>query len=124
MNFILLIVLLAFSGNDIINPSIIGSWANEEDSKLFLEFTSSGGLIEEYGDVVKSRTQVSSRYFILERSQSCSKWENDEANQMYLKIENVKLGIADCFYLETLTENKLLLMNSNTGKILVFRKVQ
>ena len=103
-------------------PSIEGTWVSEKDPKLTWEFNTSGQLIEKYGDILKASPRTPSTYQILNSSQSCSNLVSDAPNQTYLKIINPELG-SFCYYLETLSDEFLVIINTDTGRMLIFNRL-
>ena len=103
-------------------PSIEGTWVSEKDPKLTWEFNASGQLIEKYGAVLKASQNKPSTYQILNHSQRCNSGTTDAPNQMYLKITDAELG-SFCYYFETLSEEVLVLIDSDTGRMLIFNRV-
>lgn len=122
MKCIILIILFVVSINNSLQPSIIGVWINEKDPKLTWEFNASGQLIEKYGTVLKASPLVPSTYQILSRSQSCSNGSTDAPDQTYLKITDPEFG-AFCYYLESLSNEVLVLIDADTGRMLIFNRV-
>jgi hypothetical protein len=96
----------------------VGIWINEEDPNLIWEFKGSGQLIEKYGKVEKTS---SSNYQILDSSQSCSSGSTDKPDEIYLKITGAELG-SFCYYLETLSEDVLVIFDSDSGRMLIFNR--
>jgi|GEM_PF-1905548 hypothetical protein len=123
MKNIILVILIVLSGYFDQSQSIIGSWQYEDDPKLTWVFTSSGELIEKYGDTIKVRPRLSSVYTLLNRSQSCSHLSTDSENEEYLKINDPNLGVYECYYLVTLSNEVLVLINTSSGKMLLFNRV-
>ncbi|MDF2157475.1 hypothetical protein [Algoriphagus sp. CAU 1675] len=104
-----------------VQPSIVGVWINEKDPKLTWEFNASGQLIEKYGEEFQALPRTPSTYQILDYSQSCSKYSTDSSDQKYLKITDPELG-SFCYYLETLSDEVLVIMKAGTGKMLIFNR--
>lgn len=117
MKVVLLFIFL-FTLNSCSGQSIVGIWINEKDPNLTWEFKSSGQLIEKYGEIPKPSSSI---YQILDRSQSCGDGATDAPDQIYLKIADTELG-SFCCYLETLSEEVLVIMNADTGKMLIFNR--
>jgi hypothetical protein len=113
-----LLILILLSLNSCTAPSIEGIWINETNPNLIWEFKGSGQLIEKYGDVEKTS---SSSYQILHSSQSCSSGTTDTPDEIYLKITDAELS-SFCYYLESLSEKVLVLIDSDTGRMLIFNK--
>ena len=103
-------------------PSIVGVWENEKDPKLTWEFNASGQLIEKYGDELKTSPSTPSTFQILDHSHRCHDGTTDLPDQLYLKITDVELG-SFCYYFETLSEEVLVLINADTGRMLIFNRV-
>jgi hypothetical protein len=122
MKYLLMIILWSVSINNSFQPSIIGVWVNEKDPKLTWEFNASGQLIEKYGEVLKASPRTPSTYQILNHSQRCNDGTTDVPNQMYLKVADAELG-SFCYYLETLSEEVLVIIDTDTGRMLIFNKV-
>ncbi len=118
MKFSLLLVFL-FQLISLGQPSLVGVWEDDKDPRLTWEFNASGQLIEKYGD--ESKTSPST-FQILDYSHRCNDGTTDLPEQLYLKITDVELG-SFCYYLETLSEEVLVLINADTGKMLIFNRV-
>lgn len=113
--------IIIFSLKFFAEPSIVGIWINEEDPELTWEFNVSGQLTEKYGKIQKP---YSGTYQILDRSQRCSDGATDAPDQTYLKItdaEDAELG-SFCYYLETLSEEVLVLIDADSGRMLIFNR--
>lgn len=115
---VVLIVKFLFTVNSCPGQSIVGIWINEKDPNLTWEFKSSGQLIENYSEMDKRTT---STYQILDRSQSCSDGATDASDETYLNIKDVEMG-SFCYYLETLSDEVLVIINADTGKMLIFNR--
>lgn len=110
--------LFLFTLNSCTDPSIVGIWINEKEPNLIWEFNGSGQLIEKFGEVEKTS---SSTYQILESLQSCSTGTTDTPDEIYLKITDDELGTF-CYYLETLSEEVLVLIDADSGRMLIFNR--
>lgn len=116
---VVLLTLILLTLNSCTAPTIEGIWKNEKDPKLIWEFNASGQLIEKYGDESKTSPSM---FQILDYSHRCNDGTTDLPEQLYLKITDVELG-SFCYYLETLSEEVLVLINTDTGRMLIFNKV-
>lgn len=118
---VVLLSLFLLALNSCTEPSIVGIWINEEDPELTWEFNVSGQLTEKYGKIQKP---YSGTYQILDRSKRCSNGATDAPDQTYLKItdaEDAELG-SFCYYLETLSEEVLVLIDADSGRMLIFNR--
>jgi hypothetical protein len=115
---VVLLALILLTLNSCIAPSIEGIWINEKDSNLIWEFKGSGQLIEKYVEVEKTS---SSTYKILDSSQRCSNGTTDTPDEIYLKITDAELG-SFCYYLETLSEEVLVIIDADSGRMLIFNR--
>lgn len=120
MKYLLIITLLLINLREN-NSNIIGIWVYEDDPKLTWEFNASGQLIEKYGEIIKASPQTPSSYQILDSSQSCSSGSTDSSNEVFLKIVNPNLG-SFCYYLETLSNEVLVIIDADSGKMLIFNR--
>lgn len=116
---VVLLALFLLTLNSCNEPSIVGIWINEEDPNLIWEFKGSGRLIEKFGEVEKTS---SCTYQILGSSQSCSSGTTDTPEEIYLKITDPEFG-SFCYYLETLSDEFLVIIDTDNGRMLIFNKV-
>ena len=104
-----------------IHTPIVGTWIYEDDPKLTWEFNASGQLIEKYGGIIKASPKTPSTYQILDSYQSCTSGSADSSDEVFLKIINPKLG-SFCYYLETLSDEVLVIIDADSGKMLIFNR--
>ncbi len=122
MKTIILVITTVISAYINQTQSIIGTWIYEDDPKLTWVFTSSGELIEKHGDSIKASPRRSSTYTLLTWTQSCSNLSTDSENEEYLNINDPNLGVSECYYLVTLSNEVLVLINTSSGKMLIFNR--
>jgi len=100
-------------------PTIVGKWYLEKDESIIWEFTKSGEFKDSNEDEGGERNQ--STYKILDRSNSCNAHSTDPADMKYLSIDYGN-RLKKCFYLETVSKEFLVLMDTDSGRLLIFKR--
>jgi len=101
--------------------SIVGTWELEKDPEMVWVFTEDGGFYDEHRSLGPNKPPTNKNYAILNRSNSCKVNSTDPLDQKYLKIDYGG-GDTMCYYLETVSEEHLVLIDAFTGRLLIFRR--
>jgi len=111
-----LLPVLGFS-----QTSITGNWELEENPETVWIFAENGKFYDEYQSLGPIKPPTHKNYSILNNSNSCNVNSTDPLDQKYLSIDYGE-GDTMCYYLETLTAEYLVLMDTFTGRILIFKR--
>ncbi|MDN3203057.1 hypothetical protein [Algoriphagus sediminis] len=118
---VLILLLLLTSFPVLAQSSIVGAWEFEKDPEMVWVFTEDGGFDDDFGNKESSVHSSAKSYSIQKSGTDCNAHSTDPEDMKYLSIDDGK-GDSMCYYLETLSEEYLVLMDTYTGKLLIFKR--
>ncbi|MHA7130964.1 hypothetical protein [Algoriphagus namhaensis] len=117
----IVVILFLFPVLGFSQTSIIGNWELEENPETVWIFAENGRFYDDLGTLSPTMPPTKKTYSILNRSNSCNPHSTDPADMKYLRVDYGG-GDTMCFYLETLSEEYLVLMDTYTGRLLIFKR--